>query len=105
MNKELQVVNNSKHKNKVLFVRRINDGMQAVFRFPNGYGASVVQGPHSYGGTVGLFELGVVEFNGKGKEDFNLTYDTPVTDDVEGHLTANDVECFLDRIEELNPRK
>ena len=29
-------------------------GSQWVYRFPNGYGASVIRGPWSYGGPEGL---------------------------------------------------
>lgn len=68
---------------------------QWKFRFDNGFGASVVQGPHTYGRPLGLYELAVLG------QDGHLTYDTPVTDDVLGHLTAQDVQDALDRIAAL----
>ena len=42
----------------------------------DGFGASVVRHPYSYGGAVGLWELAVLDSNGR------LTYETPITDDV-----------------------
>jgi len=36
-----------------------NGGTQRRYKFPNGYGASVVRGPYTYGGPEGLFELAV----------------------------------------------
>jgi len=80
--------------------RPMNDGSQWLFRFDNGYGASVVQGPYTYGGPAGLYELGVVEWDG---EDYGLTYSTPVTDDVVGYLSAAEVADLLRKIEELAP--
>jgi hypothetical protein len=56
-------------------------GLQALWRFPNGYGASVIEGYGSYG-----IELAVIEWTGEGFDDWGLTYTTPVTDDVLGHL-------------------
>ncbi len=75
-------------------------GDQWVFRFANGYGASVVRGQYSYGGDQGLYELGVIEWHG-GK--WGLTYDTSITEDVIGHLTDGEVSDLLKRIEELAP--
>ena len=69
-------------------------GERYEIAFPNGYGASIVRGPHTYGGPAGLWELAVL----KGDD---LTYDTPITTDVEGHLTEGDVEGLLTRIEAL----
>ena len=63
--------------------------------FDNGYGATVVQGPHSYGGIDGLYELAVL---GKDKK---LTYDTSVTDDVEGYLSEDDVTKLMEQIQNL----
>jgi hypothetical protein len=63
--------------------------------FDNGYGASVVVGPHTYGGEDGLYELAVLDSNG------NLTYETPVTGDVEGYLSEDDVTKLLEQIQNL----
>jgi hypothetical protein len=63
--------------------------------FDNGYGATVVQGPHTYGGSDGLYELAVV-----GKDD-EICYDTPVTGDVEGYLSETQVTDLLIKIQQL----
>ena len=63
--------------------------------FDNGYGATVVQGPHSYGGIDGLYELAVI-----GKDD-EICYDTPVTGDVEGYLSETQVTDLLIKIQQL----
>jgi hypothetical protein len=63
--------------------------------FDNGYGASVVSHQYSYGGRAGLFELAVLDKNGK------LTYDTPITSDVKGYLTPKDVTEILIQIQGL----
>ena len=69
-------------------------GVQARIQFPNGYGASVVRHQFSYGGPDGLYELAVTKDN-------NLCYDTPITNDVEGYLTPNDVTELLEQIQSL----
>ena len=63
--------------------------------FDNGYGATIVQGPHSYGGADGLYELAVI-----GKND-EICYDTPVTGDVEGYLSEAQVTDLLIKIQQL----
>jgi len=73
--------------------------VQKLYRFKNNYGASVVKGEHTYGGEEGLWELAVVTFKTNGK--FNLCYGTPITEDVEGHLTDDAVEELLTKIEAL----
>jgi hypothetical protein len=67
----------------------------ARIMFDNGYGASVVKGEHTYGGKDGLYELGILGKDGK------LTYDTPVTDDIEGYLNEDDVTILLKQIQSL----
>ena len=73
--------------------------VQKLYRFANNYGASVVKGEHTYGGDEGLWELAVIHFKTDG--DFSLDYSTPITEDVEGHLTDDAVEELLNMIEAL----
>ena len=70
-------------------------GVVGRITFNNGYGASVVRHMMSYGGKQGLYELAVLDKEG------HLTYDTPVTSDVVGHLTPEEVTNYLIKIQEL----
>ena len=77
-----------------------NGAIQKIYRFANGYGASVVKGEHTYGGEEGLWELAVIIF-AKGTDNnhtYELVYDTPITQDVEGNLNDDEVEKLLDQI-------
>jgi len=69
---------------------------QCIVQFPNGYGASIVQGPHTYGGSNGLYELAVFGKNGE------ISYDTPITNDVLGYLSELEVEKTLADIKNLD---
>ena len=69
-------------------------GKRARIHFDNGYGASVVSHTFSYGGSQGLYEIAVL------KED-DITYDTPITSDVVGHLTEDEVTEILSKIQQL----
>ena len=71
---------------------------QSLYRFDNGYGASVVrifiQGfkiPRKY-------ELCVIKWNDYG---YNLCYDTPIAGDVIFGLSKEQVEDILGKIEKL----
>lgn len=68
---------------------------QSIVQFSNGYGASVVLGPYTYGGKDGLYELAVYDKDGQ------ITYDTPITNDVLGYLSEEDVEKILTDIKNL----
>lgn len=75
------------------------DGVQAKVFFPNGYGSSVIKSQFSYGGLEGKYELAVLK--GANGSDFDLCYDTEITDDVIGGLEPNEVTTLLARIEAL----
>lgn len=84
----------------------VGDGVQKIYRFDNNYGASVIRNSiggigASYGYEDGLWELGVIQFYSKDNDDYSLTYLTPITDDVLGHLTEENVNNILQRISEL----
>lgn len=82
--------------------RNFPDGVQAMAFFPNGYGVSVVRNRYSYGGEEGLYELAV--FAGDEKRH-SITYDTPVTDDVLGHLTPRQVTQIMKTVAALPARQ
>jgi hypothetical protein len=44
----------------------------------------------------------VLQFNGAGWEDFELTYDTPITDDVIGWLDEAGVAAIAQRVAALD---
>ena len=69
-------------------------GIVSRTQFDNGYEVSVVKSPHSYGGDKGLYELAVFK-------DGEITYATPITDDVIGYLRPEDVTDVMTKIQQL----
>jgi len=69
-------------------------GIVSRTQFDNGYEVSVVKSPHSYGGDKGLYELAVFK-------DGEITYATPITDDVMGYLRPEDVTDVMAKIQQL----
>jgi len=110
---------------KPVLVRKMpfGDGIQRIYRFPNGYGASVVRVKFDFNDPIGRFlgafcalmggyfgsytdnenewELAVIKFKSEKNDDFELCYDTSITDDVIGHLTEEEVEKILHKIKNL----
>jgi hypothetical protein len=70
-------------------------GVMSRIVFENGFGASIVCTPYTYGGDKGLYEIAVLDTEG------NLTYDTTVTDDVIGYLRPEDVTDVMEKIQQL----
>lgn len=77
---------------EVTNVRAVLGGGIIHLRFPNGYGASIIRHFASYGNAEGLFEVGVLG------QDGSLDYTTPITEDVIGYLTPEEVRVLLLRI-------
>lgn len=86
----------------IFLERSINGGSQVIHKFENDYGASVVQHQYSYGGDEALYELAVLAFSG---DNWDLTYDTEITDDVIGYLSDEDVQDLLVRVEKLEKQQ
>ena len=86
---------------------RFGNGLHGLIFFDNGYGVSVVRykGPYtpnggysSYTSNEDEWELAVI----KGKEDdWDLCYDTHITDDVIGHLSEGEVNWVMIQVQEL----
>jgi hypothetical protein len=70
------------------------DGIQKLYQFPNGYGASVIKHKGSYGFDKGLWELAVLN-------EGELCYDSEITGDVIGYLNDPQVDNILGQIARL----
>lgn len=66
-----------------------------IYKFDNGYGASVISSEFSYGGDKGLFEVAVLDANGA------IDYHTHLTHDVVGYLDFAGVAELLEEIKNL----
>ena len=74
----------------------LEGGVQYVFHFPNGYGASVIKFFGSYGYEDDLWELALLKETSEGK--WELEYTELVGFDALGHLTDEKVNKCLKRI-------
>lgn len=90
------LVNDTKDKRHAKFIdTQVSepDRFRTTYKFPNGYGVSVIHGRYSYG-----LELAVLSF---GDEFPEITYTTPITDDVLGYLTPKKLTKALTAIRRL----
>ena len=71
----------------------LEGGVEYVFHFPNGYGASVIKFFGSYGYEDDLWELALLMEKYEGK--WELEYTELVGFDVLGHLTDEEVNKYL----------
>jgi hypothetical protein len=81
--------------------KRDLSGIQRIYRFKNGYGASVVRGFGTYGNEAGKWELAVIIFKSDDIIPFDLCYTTPITNNVIGWLSESQVNKILKKIERL----
>jgi hypothetical protein len=73
------------------FVPHPLGGTRARWEFDNGYGISVVHGPLFYC-DEDTFEVAILK-------DDRITYDTPLTNDVLGYQTSEDINNILKELE------
>ena len=76
---------------------RRTEVFQGTLQFPNGYTASVILGPGTYGFDKNLYELAILSGG-------RCVYDTGITDDVLGYLTPHQVRSYVEQISELEAR-
>ena len=76
---------------------KIYCGIIAAHEFPNGYGISVVNTDFS-SNDKDTYEVAITH-NG------HLTYNTPITKDVLGFQTSEDINKLLDTIEKWSPNQ
>lgn len=79
--------------------RSINGGVQKIYKFDNGYGASVARHLFSYGGEQGLWEMTLLSFDDL---SWRITYREDFANgDVAGYLSDKDVLELLEWIKWL----
>ena len=69
--------------------------MALVFKFANNYGASLISHRFSYGWSDGLMEIAVLDKHNE------ITYETTITNDVIGWLSASEALIVLEAIKAL----
>lgn len=72
---------------------------QTIYKFPNGYGASVIKFNYVYFGI----EIAVLRFDENG--NWNIDYSTPITNDVIGGLNEESRDSVLQQILDLEKLK
>lgn len=65
-------------------------GTQDIYRFPNGYGASVIRGLYTFGGRENLYELAVLVFKPGSFTDFK-----GIHKEIYGYLTEETLRELL----------
>ena len=81
----------------------VGEGLHGLLFFPNGYGVSVVRfkinGRHmSYTNNDNQWELAVIFGDEK---EWDITYNTPITNNVMGHLSSDEVTKIMEKIQKL----
>ena len=97
----------TKTKYELNFTETITDEYkkrQAIYFFENGYGISIINIKNhtgtflSYTKTETEYEIAVLK---RENGSSSITYETPITDDVIGHLRIKDVYKIMKKIEKL----
>ena len=87
--------------NELTFEQDEDDMQESAWHiYDNNYGVSVVRGPYTFGGNEGLYELAIIYMAPEDKES-RICYDTPITNDVMGHLAPEDVTEIMKQVSEL----
>lgn len=76
------------------FGKEYTEAKQAKMEFENNYGISVLFGTMFYSNGVDTYEVGILK-NGR------MCYTTPITNDVIGNITEEEVTDIMREIQEL----
>ena len=76
---------------------------RALVKFKNGFSLSVIQGPYTYGGKNGLFEIAPLTPDGDWAPFLLDTEDRD--DDVLGYCSTDKVKYYLDKVGTHNTTK
>ena len=74
--------------------KQYGNAKQAIFNFANEYGVSVILGECYYSNGIDTYEVAILK-------DGQITYDTPVTNNVIGYLKSSEVSEIMSQVQEL----
>jgi len=74
--------------------------MDQKYLYSNGYGISIISNEFSYGGLNGLYEIAILIGE---EEDYEICYETPITNDVMGYLNPEQVIQTIEDVKKLPP--
>jgi len=74
--------------------------MDQKYFYSNGYGISIISNEFSYGGLNGLYEIAILIGE---EEDYEICYETPITNDVMGYLNPEQVIQTIEDVKKLPP--
>jgi hypothetical protein len=74
--------------------------MDQKYFYSNGYGISIISNEFSYGGLNGLYEIAILIGE---EEEYEICYETPITNDVMGYLNPEQVIQTIEDVKKLPP--
>ena len=90
-------------ENLVLEQRHLG-GVQRIYRFPDGHGLSLINGPMAHGFPF-AWEAAVLWQVKKDGSSGRIQYTTPLTSDIEVFQTDAEANEFIDRARKMFTRK
>lgn len=92
------------------YTREEEQWIQCRYKFPNGYGASVVQGNYTYGAEDGLYELAVVSQSKEAPDEWHIDYRTRLLPYAIGYgaigrVNIDQIRDLLRQIQAKRPKR
>ena len=75
------------------------ENKHAILFFPNGFGVSVLLGSSFFSNGIDTYELAILKGD---KNNYELSYDTPITKGVLAHLSKDEVTEVMIRTQQLS---
>lgn len=98
---DLNLFSEHEHEHNLNFFKTKSfSGVQRIYRFNNNYGLSLVNFPtlHTF---PFAWEAAVIRFYSSNSDEFEIVYDTELTDDVEVFDTDEEANAFIERAAQL----
>ncbi len=85
-------------KENLLYYCDSGFGKQWIYRYNNGYGASIIKGRYACGNKFFPYELMVIKFD---ENDCSEQVEVPFAPDTKGYLRIEDIKEYLNKIKNI----